>query len=244
MSPSDLEGLPGLPCHPASRAGAAQGRRGPVLLLLRQGAERHPEAARALEARRGPDQPGPRRSGGQGLCRSLLPRRGEGPGPGDGRQHPRRLPHPHRTAWTGCRRRPRPRPWPSSPPSRWAWAIRTAGRTTGPQDPGRRRLRQRRAGRALRVHPEPAQARAAHRPLGMGDDAADRERREPARHERPQLPGRHPAASLLRSEAPHGHGLRRHRRRDRPRDQPQLRRFGVALSTPAASSTTGGRRRI
>ena len=66
---------------------------------------------------------------------------------------------------------------------------------------------------------------AAHRPLGVGDDAPDRECREPARHERPQLPSGHPAAALLRSERPHGHGLRRHRRHDRPRDQPQLRRF-------------------
>ncbi len=44
--------------------------------------------------------------------------------------------------------------------------------------------------------------------------------------ERDRLPGRDPAAAVLRSERRPGGQLRRHRRRDRPRDRPRLRRPG------------------
>ena len=50
-------------------------------------------------------------------------------------------------------------------------------------------------------------------PRRVGDDAADRERGEPAGDERDELPGGDPAAALLRSQAPRRDGLRRHRRR-------------------------------
>jgi hypothetical protein len=63
----------------------------------------------------------------------------------------------------------------------------------------------------------------------MGHDAADRQRGEPARDERDELPGGHAAAAVLRPLAAGGHGLRRDRGRDRPRDQPQLRRLGAPV---------------
>lgn len=63
----------------------------------------------------------------------------------------------------------------------------------------------------------------------VGHDAADRERGEPAGDERHELPRRNPAASLLRSEAAAGHGLRRHGGDHRPRGQSQLRQPGRAL---------------
>ena len=87
----------------------------------------------------------------------------------------------------------------------------------------RRCLRQRRARRALRARAQPEEARTTRRPFRVGHGAPGGQRREPARNERAQLPGRHPAAAVLRSCSTAGHGLRRHRRNHRPRDQPQFR---------------------
>ena len=60
--------------------------------------------------------------------------------------------------------------------------------------------------------------------------------------ERDRVPGRDPAAAVLRSERRRRDELRRHRRGDRPRDDPRLRRPGQPLRTRPATSRTGGRR--
>ena len=92
-----------------------------------------------------------------------------------------------------------------------------------------------RARLAVRVPLEPGEARPAGRPRRVGDEPAARQRGQPAGDERAQLPGGDPAAALLRSGAAGGHGLRRHRRRHRPRDQPQLRRPGRAVRRERAA---------
>ena len=57
-----------------------------------------------------------------------------------------------------------------------------------------------------------------------------------------RLPRRDPAAALLRPQRRRRGQLRRHRRGDRPRDQPRLRRRGRASTTATATSRTGGPR--
>ena len=89
--------------------------------------------------------------------------------------------------------------------------------------------RQRPARRAVRDAAQSRQARQARGPRRVGHDAANRQRRESAGDERDELPGRDPAAAVLRSEPPGGDGLRLDRRDHRPRDQPQLRRPGRAV---------------
>ena len=59
--------------------------------------------------------------------------------------------------------------------------------------------------------------------------------------QRDRLPGRHPAAALLRSQRRRRGELRRDRRHDRPRDQPRLRRPGLRSTTATACCRTGGR---
>ena len=69
-------------------------------------------------------------------------------------------------------------------------------------------------------------AEQAGGPQGVGHDAPDRERLLQRHAERDRVPRRDPAAALLRSQGRSGDQLWRHRRRDRPRDQPRLRRPG------------------
>jgi predicted metalloendopeptidase len=83
--------------------------------------------------------------------------------------------------------------------------------------------------RAARVLPAPAhdrQAGQADRPRRVGHDAADHQRLLQLDHERDRVPGRHPAAAVLRRARRRCGQLRRHRRGDRPRNQPRLRRQG------------------
>ena len=70
---------------------------------------------------------------------------------------------------------------------------------------------------------QPGQARQAGGSLRVGHEPAAGQCREPARDECAELPCRDPAAAVLRPQARPGYGLRRHRRHDRARDQPQLR---------------------
>ncbi len=70
------------------------------------------------------------------------------------------------------------------------------------------------------------QARRTDPPVGVGHDPDDDQRLCQFRHARDRLPGRDPAAALLRSARRPGDQLWRHRRRDRPRDQPPFRRPG------------------
>jgi putative endopeptidase len=90
-----------------------------------------------------------------------------------------------------------------------------------------------------------------HRPAGrrgrVGHDPADGERLLFAGEERDRLPGRDPAAALLRSGCRSGGQLRRDRRRDRPRDQPRLRRSGPQVRRAGVLRdwwTAGGRRQV
>ena len=74
----------------------------------------------------------------------------------------------------------------------------------------------------------------------MGHDAADHQRLLQSDLQRDRLPGRHPAAAVLRSEGRRRGQLRRHRRGDRPRDQPRLRRPGQQVRRRRQAAQTGG----
>ena len=85
----------------------------------------------------------------------------------------------------------------------------------------------------------------AHRPAdrqdGMGHVATDCERLQQFAVERDRVSGRDHAAAVLRSQRRRRGELRRHRRRDRARDQPRFRRSGVEIRRRWQCSTTGGR---
>ncbi len=92
-----------------------------------------------------------------------------------------------------------------------------------------------RAGDALRQRQAPAdlrlelRSRASAAPDRQGrvvHDAANGERLLQPGVQRDRVPGRDPAAAVLRSERRPGRELRRHRRRHRPRNGPRLRRPG------------------
>ena len=61
-------------------------------------------------------------------------------------------------------------------------------------------------------------------------------------HERDRVPGRDPAAAVLQSRRGRRGELRRHRRGDRPRDRPRLRRPGLEVGRRRQPRATGGRR--
>ena len=84
------------------------------------------------------------------------------------------------------------------------------------------------------------QARQADRPRGVGHDAADGQRVLQPDAERDRVPGRDPAAAVLRHDRRRRSELRRDRRGDRPRDRPRLRRPGLASSTATATCRAGG----
>ena len=82
------------------------------------------------------------------------------------------------------------------------------------------------ARRAVRIPPPGRAQRQAGRPHRVGHDAADGQRVLRPDQERDRVPGRHPAAAVLRHGGRRRGQLRRHRRGHRPRDQPRLRRPG------------------
>ena len=73
------------------------------------------------------------------------------------------------------------------------------------------------------------QGRQVGRQGRMADESADGERLLRAEHERHRVPGRDSAAPVLRPEGRGCGELWRHRRSDRPRDRPWLRRSGFAV---------------
>ena len=100
---------------------------------------------------------------------------------------------------------------------------------------------------AVRIPPPDRQARQAGRTASewwMTPQTVNAV--QPAAAERAELPGRDPGGAVLRSERRRRRQLRRHRRGDRPRDQPQLRqqRRGVRRRGPPAQLVdAGGSRR-
>ena len=95
-------------------------------------------------------------------------------------------------------------------------------------------------GNAMRVEPvrlclQYRQARPADLPLGMGHDPDDDQRLCQFRHGRDRLPGRDPAAAVLRSQRRSGGQLWRHRRGHRPRDS------AITSTTRAPNMTAKGR---
>ena len=210
-------------------------------------------------ARRHPAAPRPRGSAavdatnaalgeavGQLYVAAVLPARGQGAGRGDGRATSssafgRRIDAPRLDGARdeGHRRR---RSWPTLKvgvgyPDTWLDYSGLRGRA-------RRRVRQRASARSASSY-QRSLAKLGQ-PVDRTEwvhDAADGERGEPAGAERAQLPGGHPAAAVLRPDAPRGHELRRHRRGHRPRDQPQLRRPGRAVRRQRPARGTGGRTR-
>ena len=213
------------------------------LRVPQQGDERPAGAEAALEARRGVRRRRHRRVGGPALCRPLLPagvqgqdgglvgdlrtalharieklaldeRRHQGQGAGEAAKFTVKIGYP----------------------DKWRDYSSLDDLEAG------RPLRQRRAGR-LRMAPRRLAAERAGGPHRMGHDAADGERLLQPDQQRDRLPGRHPAAAVLRSQGRPGDQLRRHRRGDRPRDHPRLRRPGPQVRRRRASSPTGGRRR-
>ena len=90
----------------------------------------------------------------------------------------------------------------------------------------RRPPRQRAARGRLAHRPRARQDRQAGRPRRVVHDAADRQRLLQPAAQRDRLPGRDPAAAVLRPRRRRRGQLRRHRRGDRPRDRPRLRRPG------------------
>ena len=110
----------------------------------------------------------------------------------------------HRQARLDERRRRRPRRTPSSPRSRRRSAIPTSGATTRRWRSTRRRpARQRDARRASSSYDcDVGQARQAGRPRRVGHDAADGQRLLQPDDERDRVPGRDPAAAVLRSRTP------------------------------------------
>ncbi len=103
---------------------------------------------------------------------------------------------------SGWRRRQARRPKPSSPRSRSASATRPLAQLRGTQD------RAQRCASATPRAPSTSSISATSpklgqtgRPFRVGHGAAGGERRESAGNERAELPGRHPAAAVLRSRS-------------------------------------------
>ena len=183
----------------------------------------------------------PRRGGRRDLRREVFPARGR---EADGRAHrePARRAtssaSPTRPGWTKRPRRPRSR---SSRRSSRASATRSNTSTT-------RRSRSTAETCSAMPWPSPSSSISSQlqrlpqtgRPDALGDDAADRERVLQPALEPDHLPGRDPAAAVLRRQRRSGGELRRDRRDDRPRDGPRIRRSGQPVRVRRGSSRTGG----
>ena len=223
---------------------AARLRRGEFRLLSRtlRGAA---AAARPLEARPRRAQRHARRGGRQDLCRAPLPGREPAADDRADRQSARRLRRAAARHRLDGRGDPRARRSPSSTRSIRGSAIRSAASTIQ-LDPGRPR-------RPARQHGPRRPSSSWNLQLSRLPNPVDRSlwAMTPQTinayysplHQPDHLPGRDPAAALLRSRRRSGGQLRRDRRGDRPRDRPRLRRSGPPLRRAAAGSATGGRRR-
>ena len=233
-----------VPRDRAPRGRAAEGVRRGALRVPRHGALRHAAAARPLEARGRRDQRRARRGRRQALRREVLPAGGQGARQAMVREHAGRVRTPHRRASTGWRRRRRRRPRPS-----WRCSKVGVGYPDSWRDySGLEIVRGDALGNAQRAELFEYQRslRKLGKPVDRGEWVMTPQTVNAVNlpvHERDELPGRDPAAAVLRSRAAGGDGLRRDRRRHRPRDQPQLRRPGRAVRRRRAGCATGGRPR-
>ena len=215
------------------RADAQRGRRrAPVrfrrgqLRLLRPHPQRTGRGPSALEEGRRRHVRRARRGHRPDLRRPPLPAGGRRPDGRADREPARRLPDfdqrqpvdDRRHQGRGARqaRELRLQDWP---PDRVGGLLDAGGLA---HRPDRQRPRDARLG-PRRQHRE---AGRGTRPLGVGHDAADRQRVLQPGLQRDRLPGRHPAAAVLQRRGGRRGQLRRHRRRHRPRVLARLRRLG------------------
>ena len=96
---------------------------------------------------------------------------------------------------------------------------------------------------ALAHRPRARQDRQAGRPRRVVHDPADGQRLLPPAAQRDRVPGRDPAAAVLRPRRRRRGQLRRHRRGDRARDRPRLRRPGQQVRRRRRHDRLVGRRR-
>ncbi len=115
-------------------------------------------------------------------------------------------------------------------------------RLLGPEGEARRPDRQPAPRRGLRAQLEPGPPGQAGGREGVGHDAAHGQRLLRPLVQRHQLPGRHPAAAVLRLHHRPGGELRRHRRGHRPRDDPRIRRRGLEVRRPGQPARVADRR--
>ena len=236
----DLARDPARPHRAELRALPARCVRRGQLRLLRPHPQRHPGAARPLEARRRLRRGRHRRGRRQGLRRAALPAHVQADD-GRARRQPRHgLPALDRGARLDGRghqaegvRQARPLlPQDRLPDGvpRLLLADRLRRRPDG----------QRRVGLGVRDRPPAREGRPAGRPRRVADAPADRQRLLPPGHQRDLLPGRHPPAAVLQP-----------RRRATPRTTAASARSSATSSatasttrapstTATATSRTGG----
>ena len=148
------------------------------------------------------------------------------------------------TSSTGWRPRPRPRPTPSSPPSRPRSAIPSQWRDYSALEIRRDDLLgNAHARQPVRLRLQRRQARQADLPLGMGHDPDDGQRLCQFRHGRDRLPGRDPAAAVLRSAMPTRRSITAASARSSATRSATISTTRAPNMTRRASSPTGGPRR-
>ena len=236
----DLEGLPDLPRHRALARRCCPRRfveeRFAFYGTVLRG---HAEAARPLEARGRRDRATrSARPSASSTSRSYFPPAEKARAEAMVQNLIAAFGAPHRRARLDGAGDQGARPRPSSPCSRSASAIPTSGATTpASRSCAATRSATRSAPALFEYRRNLAQARPAGGPRRVGDEPADRQRGEPAGDERAELPGRDPAAALLRSRAAGGDGLRR------DRAPSSATRSATASTTRARCSTPSGRLR-
>ena len=163
----------------------------------------------------------------QALRRAALPAGRQGPDGRAGRQPARGLPGQHQPAGLDDAARPGSARWPSWTSSRPKIGYPAKWRDYSTLVIDRDDLYGNyRRGYAVELRPRAGQARRPGRPRRVVHDAADGQRLLQPRHERDRLPRSDSAAAVLRRRRRRRRQLRRHRRGDRPRDRPRLRRPG------------------
>ena len=123
-------------------------------------------------------------------------------------------------------------------------AIPTSGATTPPSTiDARLVLREPDAPRRLRVRARSSPSSASRSTAPSGRMPPTCQRLLPPAAQRDRLPGRHPAAAVLRRRRRRRRELRRHRHGHRPRDHPRLRRPGQPVRRRRATAQLVDRRR-